>query len=71
LLAGHGGVSLRQVECELQTTTRVIRALADHRHLRSRTAVNPLNRCPQDVVDPADLKAFQDTYVSLMVLAAG
>jgi hypothetical protein len=66
----HGGVSLRQVEQRLGTSTAVVKALIRLGHLPSRTAINPVNRCPQTVVDPGELEAFQRTYVSLAALAA-
>lgn len=68
-LADHGGLSLREVEHGLKASTDVVKALIEHGHLPARTAVNPVNRCPQTIVMPEDLAAFKETYVSLMNLA--
>src|SRR5690606_27475241 len=69
MLKDHGGLSLREVEHRLGTKTQVVKALIEHGHLPARTAVNPINRCPQTIVMPEDLARFQQTYVSLMNLA--
>lgn len=69
MLEDHGGLSLREVERQLRATTNVVKALIEHGHLSARTAVNPINRCPQTVVMPDDLARFQQAYVSLMNLA--
>lgn len=68
-LADHGGLSLREVEHRLKASTDVVKALIEHGHLPARTAINPVNRCPQTIVMPEDLAAFKETYVSLMNLA--
>ncbi|MEI5679516.1 MULTISPECIES: TniQ family protein [unclassified Mesorhizobium] len=68
-LEDHGGMSLRQAEKSLGVTTGVLKALVMHGHLPSRVEVNPINRCPQTVIDPADMTIFKTTYVSLMQLA--
>ena len=64
-----GSLSLREVEQRLGTTTRVVKALIGHGHLPSRMEVNPVNRCPRQVVRQADLDAFMDRYVTLHVAA--
>lgn len=69
MLEDHGGLSLREVERQLGATTNVVKALIEHGHLPARTAVNPINRCPQTIVMPEDLARFQRSYVSLMNLA--
>jgi hypothetical protein len=65
----HGGISLRKVASMLETNDRVIRALIDGGHLKSILAINPVNRCPQTVVNPAEVARFQKTYISLFQLA--
>jgi hypothetical protein len=69
MLAGHGGISLREVERSLKASTYVVKALIEHGHLPARTAINPVNRCPQMIVMPEGLARFQQTYVSLTNLA--
>ena len=65
----HGGISLREVEKTLKSSTPVVRALIDRGKLISRIVVNPINRCPQEVVDPAEIERFKAAYVSLYALA--
>ncbi|WEX11676.1 TniQ family protein [Chelativorans sp. AA-79] len=69
MLEDHDGLSLREVEHKLGTKTQVVKALIEHGYLPARTAVNPINRCPQTIVMPEDLARFQRSYVSLMNLA--
>lgn len=66
----HGGVSLRVAEKQLGVSTRVLTALIDHGYLPSREAINPINRCPQRVIEQDDIDAFQATYVGLTALRA-
>jgi hypothetical protein len=65
----HGGIKLRDVAKRLGVCDKVISALIEHGHLPSTTRINPVNRCPQTVVMPADLDAFQRSYVTLFGLA--
>lgn len=64
----HDGVSLRNAEKQLGVSTRVLTALIAHGYLPSREAINPVNRCPQTVVDQADIDFFRETYVGLRAL---
>ena len=64
----HGGLSLREVEKRMSWSTAVLKALVDDGLLPSRMAVNPVNRCPQRVVDPQDLESFDARFVSLQSL---
>jgi hypothetical protein len=66
---GHGGLPLRAVSQKLGTTDRVVTALIEGKHLATFTARNPVNRCLQTLVAPAELARFQKTYVSLHMLA--
>ena len=65
----HGGLTPYQVACTLGVTDRVARALIRHGHLKTVNTINPINRCPQVVVMPAEVKRFQREYVSLFALA--
>ncbi|QDB99099.1 TniQ family protein [Mesorhizobium sp. 8] len=66
---GHGGNSLAQVQAALKTTDVTVRALTQHGHLACDTVINPINRRPQKIVHPDELKRFKETYVSLSELA--
>lgn len=50
-------------------STGVLMALLENSVVPSRTDTNPINRCPQTVVDQDDIEIFKATYVSLMKLA--
>ncbi len=65
----HGGLTPYQVACTLGATDRVARMLIKHGHLKTVSTINPINRCPQVVVMPAELEKFQREYVSLFALA--
>ena len=65
----HGGLTLRQAAPLLGCSDNVVRALIDAGHLRTRTVVNPMNKCPQIVVMPAEVERFRSEYVSLFALA--
>ena len=65
----HGGLTPYQVACQLGVTDRVARALIKHGQLATVSTVNPINRCPQVVVMPAEVARFQREYVSLFGLA--
>ena len=65
----HGGLTPYQVACTLGVTDRVARALIKHGHFATVSTVNPINRCPQVVVMPAEVERFQREYVSLFALA--
>jgi hypothetical protein len=60
-----GSLSLREVERRLVTATRVIKALIEHGHLPSHVEINPVNRCPRQVVKQDDLNAFMSRYAIL------
>ena len=65
----HGGLTPNQVACAIEAHDRVARMLIKHGHLKSVSTVNPVNRCPQVVVMPAEVERFQKKYVSLFGLA--
>jgi hypothetical protein len=68
-LPDHGGLSLRQAATRLSTTDGVVQRLIDGGYLRVRTATNPVNRCPEKVIDPAEVDQFRAKYISLHLLA--
>lgn len=65
----HGGVTLRQVEKELRTTTKVVTGLIENRLIVAERVLNPVNKCLQTVVPPGELARFKSSYVSLQELA--
>lgn len=69
-LPEHGGMSLREVEHRLGTTTPTVRALVQGGYLPARIERNPVNRCKQRVVSPSDLSDFANRYISLHGLAS-
>jgi len=68
-LGSHGGLSLREVEKRLGTTTAVVSALIAGGHLPSQQGINPVKRQPQTVVTEEALQRFSELYVSLHELA--
>ncbi|ABD07240.1 hypothetical protein RPB_2536 [Rhodopseudomonas palustris HaA2] len=65
----HGGIKPRDVAKLLGVNDQVVYRLIEHGHLPSTSRIHPINRCPQTVVMPADLQAFQRAYVTLFGLA--
>ncbi|QRM31344.1 TniQ family protein [Microvirga sp. VF16] len=65
----NGSLSLREVEQRLRTKTQVVKALVERGHLPSRIEVNPVNRCPRQIVACGDLEHFMSRFVSLHVAA--
>jgi hypothetical protein len=65
----HGGLTPYQAACEIGVTDRVARMLIKHGHLKTVSTINPINRCPQVVVMPAEVERFRREYVSLFALA--
>jgi len=63
------GIPLEVVRRKLATNHRVLLALVVNKHLATYRATNPVNKCAQTVVAPAELERFKTTYVSLHVLA--
>jgi hypothetical protein len=55
----HGGLTPLKVAGALDTTNRVARALIKHGHLKTASVINPINRCRQTVVMPAEVERFQ------------
>jgi hypothetical protein len=68
---GHdpGGLTKLEVREALKANHRVMLTLIKYGHLATFRAPNPVNRCMQTLVAPAELERFQKTYVSLHMLA--
>ena len=64
------GYTAREVEKELNATTKTVAALIANGHLSTYQAVNPINRCPLVLVRIESISAFKAAYVSLFELAA-
>jgi hypothetical protein len=60
---------LREVASILRVSDRVAAALIAEKQLPSYIAPNPINRCPQTLVNPAAVEEFKATYASLHTLA--
>lgn len=71
LVAGpdHGGITMKQLEKELRTSTRVVVALIEHGVLAVEMVPNPVNKRIQTIVRPEALERFRSEYVSLQGLA--
>jgi hypothetical protein len=65
----HGGLTPYQVACELGVTDKVARQLIRHGKIATVSTINPINKCPQTVVMPAEVERFRHEYVSLFALA--
>ncbi|UGX97959.1 hypothetical protein G6321_00023630 [Bradyrhizobium barranii subsp. barranii] len=65
----NDGLPLRKVAALLGTHDGVVASLIAAGHLASYRAVNSVNRCPQTLVAPQEIKRFKATYVSLHELA--
>lgn len=64
------GLTARELEKRLKTSTKVVTALIQHGHLTQDTVVNPINRCPVKIIALENVERFERTYVSLTILAA-
>lgn len=65
----RSGLTGRELERRLGTTTKVVAALLNEGILPSSIITNPVHRCPTRVVEPEDLEKFENKYVSLNQLA--
>jgi hypothetical protein len=66
--ADHGGFTGKALQGRLQTTDRVIRKLIAGGHLRTKTVINPINRCPTVIVTAEEVERFEREFLSLFVL---
>ncbi|KQW23203.1 hypothetical protein ASC80_07895 [Afipia sp. Root123D2] len=64
-----GGLTGLQIKDKLSTTAKVASALIKHGHLKSITAINPINRCPTVVVPIHEVERFEREFVSLFAIA--
>lgn len=53
----------------LKTTMKVIAQLVKSGVIQAKTAINPLNRCPTQIIEFTEIERFQQTYISLYNLA--
>lgn len=65
----HDGLSLREVEKALGTSTRVVKALTAGGHLPTTTVINPVKRNVQSVVLKSEIEAFAARFISLSAVA--
>jgi hypothetical protein len=65
----HGGFTGLEIKDKLSTTAKVASALITGGHLKTITAVNPINRCPTVVVPIEEVERFARDYISLFALA--
>lgn len=65
----HGGLTPAQVAGLLKTGDPVVRALIRLGHIATVATVNPVNRSPQQVVMPSEVKRFGRVFASLYTLA--
>lgn len=63
------GFTAEMIGKELQANCRVGRALIDNKRLPKVQAVNPLNRCPVEIVPREAFEMFRQTYGTLFELA--
>jgi hypothetical protein len=67
--ADHGGVPLREAARRIGTSDGVLDALIAHGHISSFIGKNPINRRPQTLIAPEEIRRFQTEYVSLWILS--
>jgi len=63
------GVSLREVEKSLGSSTRVVTALIEHGHLSASAKINPVTRLSRRVVSEEELARFTKRFVTLHAFA--
>jgi len=63
------GLTAQQVQQALKTTHAVVRALIEQGILKREKRINPVNRCPVDIVPTAEFEKFSATYVTLFEIA--
>ena len=68
---GHdpGGLTRRPASLRLRTAEKVVHALIKAGHLKTFTAPNPVNRCPEQIISHEEMDRFCREYVSLFLLA--
>lgn len=63
------GLTARAIEKRLGTSTKVVVGLIEKGYLPTRTCINPINRCPVQIVDNAVFNAFDKKYILLLEMA--
>ena len=63
------GLTARAIEKRLGTSTKVVVGLIEKGYLTTRTCINPINRCPVQIVDNAVFSAFDKKYILLSKMA--
>jgi hypothetical protein len=66
---GDGGGASNAAADRLRVADRVIRKLIAGGHLRTVTAISPVNRCPIVIVPTEDIERFEAKFVTLFTLA--
>lgn len=65
----HDGYTMQTLRVRLGVHQRVVEALIAKNHLPQVDRINPVNRCPNRIVLPETVEAFERRYVSLSELA--
>lgn len=63
------GLSIAEVEKQMQWSRPVVKSLIENGWLRSRVIVNPITNLRQTIIEPADLEEFDRKFVALSSLA--
>lgn len=63
------GLTSQALADRLRVADRVTRKLIAGGHLRTVTAINPVNRCPVTIVPTEDIERFETEFVTLFALA--
>jgi hypothetical protein len=67
--ADLGGLTSQALADRLRVADKVTRKLIAGGHLRTITAINPVNRCPVVIVPTEDIERFEAEFVTLFTLA--
>jgi predicted HTH domain antitoxin len=65
----HDGYTMQTLRVRLGVHQRVVEALIAQSHLPQVERINPVNHCPNRIVLPETVEAFERSYVSLSELA--
>jgi hypothetical protein len=64
-LSDLDGLTAAEVRKDPKTNHAVVNALIDHGVLKTERRINPINRCPVEIVPTAEFQRFRATYVTL------
>ncbi|EHR03026.1 TniQ family protein [Bradyrhizobium sp. WSM471] len=67
--ADLGGLTSQALADRLRVADKVTRKLIAGGHLRTATAINPVNRCPVAIVPTEDVERFEAEFITLFALA--